>query len=219
MSETINSADADLANDFLECNYDRVAAEYKRRNSDVYKVFSESMIPSFVGIILYLLLSFFLIFLYILYRISLPYSILVVTVVGLPSFYVLYKHTAIPILNIIGKPTEFWMDRKFEFYNCFGIRRNNHEPIRSEFVRFVRNTKRMTIFLSVLLVILSILVFLLFDGRLENGVGFVFFFSVLAMVVQNINAELNFDRGISERNKRLDEELLSLALEMKKECQ
>ena len=53
----------------------------------------------------------------------------------------------------------------------------------------------------------------------ENGVGFVFFFSVLAIVVQNINAELNFDRGISERNKRLDEELLSLALEMKKEGQ
>ena len=54
MSETINSADADLANDFLECNYDRVAAEYKRRNSDVYKAYSESMIPRVVLIIIYL---------------------------------------------------------------------------------------------------------------------------------------------------------------------
>jgi len=31
-----------------------------------------------------------------------------------------------------------------------------------------------------------------------------------------MNLELNFKRGMSERGKKLDEELLSLALEMKK---
>jgi len=215
----MNSTDTDSANDFLERNYHEVAAEHTRRNSDAYKVYSESMIPSFVRPIVHLLLLFFLILLYILYRISLPYSILVVTLIGLLLFYTLYKHLVRPSLNILGKPTEFWMGRRFEFYNYFGVRHNQKEPIRSEFVRYVKNTKRVTIFLSVLLVIISILIFLLSGGRLENGVGFVFFFSALVIVVQNINAELNENIGVSERGKKLDEELLDLALEMKKERQ
>ena len=135
----MNSADADLANDFLERNYDEVVAEYRRRNSDAYKVYSESMVPSFVRPIVHLLLLFFLVLLYILYRVSLPYSILVVTLIGLLLFYTLYKHLVRPILNILGNPTEFWVDRRFRFYDYFGIRRNQGEPIRSEFVKFVKN--------------------------------------------------------------------------------
>lgn len=213
----MNSTDIDLANDFLDKNYDEVIAEYKRRNSDIYKAYSEFRVPIAADVAIYLLPLLFLILLYILYKISLPYSILVVTVIGLLSLYTLNKNVVMSRLNILGKPDfKQWAGERFVFYDKFGVMRQPTEPIHSEFAKFIKKTKRMAVFLLVLLAILSTLVFLLSQGKLESGIGFVFFFSASTIVVQNMNLELNFKRGMSERGKKLDEELLSLALEMKK---
>ena len=127
---------------------------------------------------------------YILYKLQLPYEIIVFSLICIWSFYTIYKHLAISALQY-----QDTFDNEF-------------------YLGLVEQLILVGFALGIIIILLSLLIHFSLGGVINNT-GVMFTFVLILLAVQQTHFSIKLMHSVSERDKQIGIDMMNLAVEMK----
>ncbi len=202
--------------DLLDEHYEEVFNEYKKRNEETSMDYRYSRGPYVIGTMINVLLLFSVVLHYVLYKLQLPYEIITLSLISLWSFYLIYKHIAMPELDILGIPEHSEKNNSNDMFPSSATNLQPGKPSHDIYINFIKNNKKIGFILSIVVIVTSLLIYFIL-GSLFEYVGALFIIVFLVLVVQQIIMSFIFILSLDERDKKLGVELIDLAREMKED--
>ena len=194
-----------------------VLDEYLKRNKDRVETYRIIKRGSADGISLRLfILLFFAVILYLLYKLQLPYEMIIWILISIICMYFYDKYIAVGELNILGKsdhPIDTQSD-EIKWKATWSL--PPIVPFNNEFIKYIKHIKVATYLLGLTVITISLLIFFIWD-TLSGSEPWLLILGLIVLATQHYHMGFKLLDGIDERLLKVGKEMKDLADEMEKE--
>jgi len=206
----MSNSEFSSASDFLDDNYEKVLEEYTEKNKERGLTYRIARGPAALGIMVDALFILVLVISYVLYKLQLPFELILFSLIGVGLIYRLCTLIVMPELDILGEPDipTAKNANPFDIASSLSL----PEPSHTVYIDFIKTFKLVSYSVCFAIILISAFVYYLLES---NNILITFIIIILAYLVYYIAFALNILEATVKRDTTLGYELIEFAKEVK----